>query len=107
MKSPCKHCPYRSDVKPFLTMERGEELAYLPLNPYNDFSCHKTTEPDEEDTGEMLVTEKSLTCAGFLTVRAQVGKSVPEGFEPAWEICYIDEYDMIQAYDEAKRNGEL
>ena len=36
IKNPCSHCPYRHDVKPFLTPERGEELAYLATNPYSN-----------------------------------------------------------------------
>lgn len=100
-KKPCKHCPFRSDVKPYLHPERAEEIAYASQNPYNSFSCHETTEPDEEsDSGEMLVTERSKECAGFLTLRAQEGLDVPDGFEPSWEICYLDPYDMFQAYEE-------
>ena len=109
-KVPCKHCPYRNDVTPFLTMRRAEELAYAPENPYNDFPCHKTFEYDGgqdhqgRPTGDFSSTK---TCAGFLTMRAQAGVEVPEGFEPSWEICYIDSWDMIAAYEEHfEENGE-
>ena len=27
VKKPCQHCPFRRDVKPFLTPERAEEIA--------------------------------------------------------------------------------
>lgn len=104
MKVPCIHCPYRRDVKPYLTPERGEELAYAPQNPYNTFACHKTTEPDDDsEDGEMLVTEHSKECAGFLTLRAQEGEDVPEGFEPSWNLCYTDGYEMADAYSEGLR----
>lgn len=54
MKKPCQHCPFRSDVTPFLHPERGEELAYGSQNPYWSFACHKTTECDEDsEDGEM------------------------------------------------------
>lgn len=92
VKKPCKHCPYRNDVKPYLTLERTEELAYLPSNPYNDFLCHKTIEYDGYEDHQGRSTgdfEKSKTCAGFLTLRAQDGEDVPEGFEPSWEIFVI------------------
>lgn len=62
MKAPCKHCPFRSDVKPYLTPHRREELAYAAQNPYNSFPCHKTTVSDEEFGGEgegMVATEES------------------------------------------------
>lgn len=99
VKKPCKHCPFRNDIKPYLHPERAAEIAYAAQNPYSDFPCHKTTESDEEGE-EMLVTEESKTCAGFLTLRAQGGEEVPEGFEPSWDICYTDDWDMIQAYEE-------
>jgi len=100
MKSPCKHCPFRNDVKPFLHPDRAEQIAYAALNPYNDFPCHKTTEHCEDDEGDsdIVRVETSKECAGFLTLRAQAGERIPKGFEPAWEICYIDPYEMAEAY---------
>ena len=98
MKQPCKHCPFRRDVKPFLTPARGEELAYHAQNPYNTFPCHKTTEYDEDsDDGEMMVTAKSKECAGFLTLQINEGADCPEGFEPSAEV-YADVYEMIDTY---------
>lgn len=101
VKVACKHCPFRNDVKPFLHPDRASDLAHATENRYGDFPCHKTTEYDEEsEDGNMLVTNESLTCAGFLTLRAQSGEDIPEGFNPSWDICYADPYDMIQAYEE-------
>lgn len=101
MKKPCKHCPYRNDVKPFLTPSRGEELAYLATNSFGSFPCHKTTQHHEEsDIGEMIVVGSTKECAGFLTLRAQCGKDVPDGFEPSWGIVYTDPHEMSDAYDD-------
>jgi hypothetical protein len=101
MKTPCAHCPYRNDVKPFLTPERGEELAYHAQNPYNTFPCHKTTEYDEDsDCGDMYAGEKSKECAGFMTLQVQEGMNIPKGFEPAYDIVYGDTYEMVDAYDD-------
>lgn len=102
IKVPCKHCPFRNDVRPFLHPTRAEELAYHTQNPYNDFPCHKTTEPDEDsEEGEMMITEKSKTCAGFLTMMGNENgeRYLPEGFKPSYEICYTDAFEMIQAYE--------
>lgn len=102
MKTPCKHCPFRNDITPYLHPQRAEELAYASQNPYISFSCHKTTEYDEDsEDGEMMVTANSKECAGFLTLRAQGGEATPDGFEPSWDICYIDEWDMIEAHEQA------
>lgn len=103
MKRPCQHCPFRSDVKPFLTMERGEELAFATENPYNTFYCHKTTETVEYEDGESdcVGVESSLICAGFLTMQvASEGEDFcPDGFEPAWDVVYADSYEMLGAYE--------
>lgn len=96
MKSPCEHCPFRRDVKPFLHPKRGEALAVHATNKYNSFPCHKTTEHDEE-TDECTETEKSLECAGFLTLQINEGASCPDGFTPS-ELVYTDYYEMIESY---------
>lgn len=101
MKVPCKHCPFRNDIRPYLHPDRAYEIGIAAQNPYNSFPCHKTTEYDDEsDDGEMMVTEDSKECAGFLTLRAQEGGSIPEGFTPAWEICYTDAFEMYQVAEE-------
>lgn len=108
MKKPCPHCPYRRDVRPFLTMERAEELAYAPNNPYNSFACHQTTVSDEEFGGdgfEMLAVETSRECAGFLTMQINENANEIEGFEPAWREVYSDAWEMLGAYEDAQ-NGE-
>ncbi len=107
VKKPCKHCPFRHDVKPFLTAERGTELAFHVQNPYNSFPCHKTTEFDEDANfgeGDMVVTEQSLECAGFLTLRAvELGEDTcPEGFIPSYDVVYPDSWDMVDAYEAAE-----
>lgn len=102
MKQPCLQCPFRRDVKPFLTVRRGIELAYHAQNPYNSFSCHKTTVSDEEFGGEgdeMVVTEDSLECAGFMTLQINEGMDCPKDFTPSDKI-YGDVYEMIDAYSD-------
>lgn len=101
VKKPCKHCPYRNDVAPFLTNSRAEELAYLAQNSFNSFPCHKTIDYDNESL------EESKMCAGFLTLMAVEG-DIPghyleEGFEPSFDICYESILAMIDAYEEENK----
>ena len=108
VKKPCKHCPFRVDVKPFLHPDRAYEIAAHASNPYNSFPCHKTTESD--DDGNCYGTEESKECAGFLTMRARESEEgVPEGFEPDWDGVYESEWDMEAAYQEEwdKRHAKL
>jgi hypothetical protein len=106
VKKPCKSCPFRLDVKPFLHPNRVEEIAYSAQNPYSDFTCHSTIEydGDEDDLGRPTGDfSGSKTCAGFLTMRAQDGQDedfLPEGFVPSWDLCYTDPYEMVDAYTE-------
>jgi hypothetical protein len=101
MKQPCKHCPFRNDITPFLHPERASEISHAALNPYASFPCHKTINYETDDEGEGVCdTENSKECAGFLTMRAQGGERTPKGFEPALKICYTDPYEMIDAYEQ-------
>lgn len=103
MKQPCKHCPFRRDVKPFLRPSRGEELAIHATNPYNTFPCHKTTVSDEEyggDGTESVANENSKECAGFMTLQINEGAHIPEGFNPSYDIIYSDYWEMIDAYQD-------
>lgn len=102
VKKPCKHCPYLRSVKPFLHPSRGEELAYLTENRYNEFPCHKTTVSSEDDDfGERDWGERTLTCAGFLSMQIEWGgRSCPDGFTPSEDV-YSEPYEMAEAYDEA------
>lgn len=109
VKKPCKSCPFRVDVKPYLNPDRAYEIAASSRNPYSDFPCHKTFEYDGEvdhqgrETGDF---SRSKTCAGFLTLRAQSGINVPDGFKPSWELCYTDDFEMHQVYEEVWENPD-
>lgn len=101
VKKPCKHCPFRKDVKPYLHPSRAQEIAYVSENPYSDFPCHKTFENEEDEDGNEIVDlEESKTCAGMLTMRSNLGERTPEGFEPSIELCYEDPQEMYNAADE-------
>ncbi len=107
VKKPCKNCPFRNDVKPYLHPDRAAEIAYAAQNKYTDFTCHATIEYDGDEDHQGRPTgdfSKAKTCAGFLTLRAQSGEDVPEGFEPAWEMCYTDEHEMIETYEDEWNN---
>ncbi len=103
MKKPCKHCPFRTDVKPYLHPELAEEIAYATSNPYATFACHKTTEYDE-DCDDMVITSDSKTCCGFLAMQInEAGIDEPDGFK--WpKNVYSDAYEMVDAYADAWEN---
>ena len=106
IKKPCKHCPFRHDVKPFLHPERAEDLAYSATNPYSSFPCHKTTEHDDNDDGfgKTIEVETTKQCAGFLTLMHNELGETPydeDGFKPSVENVYSEVDEMINAYEDA------
>lgn len=101
MKEPCAHCPFRTDVKPFLHPRRAEDIAYSTSNPYNEFTCHQTLESIEDADGEEALARgnRSLTCAGFLSMQIDYGGArCPKGFVPSG-LVYSDPSEMAEAYE--------
>lgn len=71
LKRPCKKCPFRRDIHPFLRRERAEEIAEALLSGLN-FYCHETVDydrwehEDEEggSEGEYCPDGEEQHCAG-------------------------------------------
>lgn len=40
--SPCSECPFRKDIKPYLTKARAQQLVTKVIKGDNTFTCHKT-----------------------------------------------------------------
>lgn len=76
MANPCKHCPFRTNIKGYLRKERVVEIAHSVLSGHL-FPCHKTTEAIEDDDGneDMAATENSQECAGAAIFAAKHGAS--------------------------------
>ena len=103
MKKPCANCPYRIDVKPYLTPERGEELATIACNPHNTFWCHTTTESVETEHGsDRVAVETTQICAGFLSLQHNINGETSyddEGFKPS-PLVYEDNWQMSESYED-------
>jgi hypothetical protein len=104
MAAPCKHCPFKRDVRPFLHPERAYDIACNAESRHGTFPCHKTTQEDESEwgEGEMAIVETTKECAGHLCMKAQSNGSTfydSEGFEPKpeWN-CYENSHEMHAAY---------
>lgn len=73
LKSPCKDCPFRSDVAPYLNTARAQEIMNDSYEDSN-FYCHKTIDYSA-DEGEGRVAGKSRVCAGFLVTMEKEGRA--------------------------------
>lgn len=59
LKRPCKKCPFRNDIRPYLRPER-----YIEIVEGGSFSCHETVDYSEDSTGKE--TNNTQACAGRL-----------------------------------------
>lgn len=73
LKRPCKECPFRSDIRPYLRKSRVREILDALFKQDQTFACHKTLDFDEE--GESLITSKSQHCAGALILMEKNGRA--------------------------------
>lgn len=76
MRTPCKHCPFRKNIKGYLRKDRVVEIAHSVIQGQS-FPCHKTTEAIEDDDGasDMIATDDSEQCAGAEIFAAHHGTS--------------------------------
>lgn len=74
LKTPCANCPFRTDVKPYITAGRVRDILTAP----GEFYCHKTIKPqagdgDDGDDGDVVDDSRAVVCAGFLIVLENEG----------------------------------
>ena len=73
LSHPCKDCPFRTDVHPYLREGRVREISKGILRG-DSFWCHRTTEYSDE-TDDMAGTVNSKECAGEAIYTAHQGVS--------------------------------
>ena len=61
---PCKECPFRTDIRAYLTPARVREICDSLIARQQTFSCHKTNNFGED--GDGVETHNSQHCAGAL-----------------------------------------
>lgn len=64
MKTPCPLCPFRTDVRAYLTKARVREIIAAITLQDGTFACHKTVTHD--DDGKHVPDSKEEHCAGAL-----------------------------------------
>jgi len=68
LTTPCKKCPFRNDIDPYIRPGRVLELEQA-LAGGGTFTCHKTTvesEEDEDGWTEMIDGPNARFCAGAM-----------------------------------------
>lgn len=72
MVRPCAHCPFRNDIRPFLTQASAARIARSLLSD-KTFSCHETInyeamDDDDEDCGWHVPGPNERHCAGAMII---------------------------------------
>lgn len=63
---PCTNCPFRTDVEPFIRLERIQGIVQSLLRD-STFACHKTAHGEWDDELEVYTpTHEEQHCAGAL-----------------------------------------
>lgn len=106
MKECCGLCPYSRKHTLFVHPYRAEEFAFAAENPYNDFVCHKTgVVHDDDEDGNIVRGEKSLTCAGFHAMQHLINGSEAE-IEIDLSDHFGDTSEMIEHHSEEFEKNE-
>lgn len=77
LRTPCKDCPFRTDVTPYLTRARVREITDAITEGQATFSCHKLNDlVEDEETGEEDVVEgeRAQHCAGAMIMLERLGR---------------------------------
>ena len=66
LRKACSNCPFKKDsLNGWLGEARAREIVHSITAQQGTFSCHKTTEYDDE-TGDNRETDSSQHCAGAM-----------------------------------------
>lgn len=93
MNPPCKGCPFRRDVEPYLRRERGIALALGTRQRDNKFYCHETINYGARSKVKRMANAE--ICRGFAILRAQESGN---RFVKDHELVYRSIGEMIAAY---------
>ena len=95
MTAPCSHCPFRTDVTPYLRADRAREIADGLTRLQGTFSCHKTVDTDDDDDDDdepHIPSADEQHCAGALIMLEHMNQ--PN------QLMRI--YERLRGYDRSK-----
>jgi len=71
LKAPCAKCPFRNDVKPYITPARAREICNVIVERQGTFACHETIDYSK---GEGVETKATQHCAGAMIMLEHMEK---------------------------------
>lgn len=73
LKRPCKDCPFRKDVTPYLRPDRAAEILDAIERQDQSFTCHKTISGEQQSDEGYVPGETDQFCAGALIMLEKMG----------------------------------
>jgi hypothetical protein len=74
LTKPCGDCPFRTDIRSYLTPTRVRDIERGLVVQQQSFPCHKTTVVDDGDDGDLVAGPKSEHCAGAMILLEGLGR---------------------------------
>jgi len=93
LKKPCKHCPFRSDITPYLSPGRIEGIIHGMEYKDETFPCHQTTRVRQ---GKKVNPKNYTHCAGAL-IYLEKNKTIMQNWILRFARTYLykpEELDM-------------
>lgn len=99
LTTPCKNCPFRSDVAPYLQPTRAVEIVNGAVYGDAHFICHKTLQAKEASfcAGAIIMAENVGRIPQLLRIYERVGSYVRAKMDFAAPV-YKTPVAMINAY---------
>jgi hypothetical protein len=108
--APCKQCPFRRDVRPFLRPARAAQLASYAKRGIT-FLCHETTRETGDGTekhcaGKLVLARKldRLYHDQLVRVGERLGADFDKVVDPL-DVVYDTPKEMIEAYRKENERG--
>ena len=70
LTTPCSECPFRADIRPFLSLARANEIVGQVVRGDKTFACHKTTGVAD---GRRVLVKNHQSCAGAMILVRREG----------------------------------
>ncbi|MBE0467986.1 MAG: hypothetical protein IBX55_00460 [Methyloprofundus sp.] len=107
LTKPCKNCPFRKDIRPYLFKDRAKEISDSLVKEGKGFPCHKTVdyadidnrEDREQCAGAMIMLRKMGRENTLMQVMERLGAFDPNNLDMRASIFESDN-EFIQAQDD-------
>lgn len=109
LKKPCGHCPFRSNITPFLTTQRADEICNVVLKEDKVFWCHETLDQiiGSHCAGALILTTKENAPNQMQQVAERLGLHDPSKLDLESPV-YGSHNEMVEAHkreNDEKRNN--